>query len=105
MSQKQSDDVKFCRSPSVTVDQVIRVVTDTAKVCRDISLIMATKKKGAGGGTLKVTFIDEPKGLLLKVRQLNGEQEVRILCKNISGTRLEIARALRDRDIPIHFKK
>ncbi len=105
MSQKQSDDVKFCRSPSVMVDQVIRVVTDTARVCRDISLIMATKKKGASGGTLKVTFIDIPKGLLLKVRQLNGEQEFIILLKNISLTRIEIYLELRNLDITIHLKK
>ncbi|HUX81122.1 MAG TPA: hypothetical protein VMV38_02260 [Candidatus Paceibacterota bacterium] len=105
MSRNHGNSEKFRASSSVDIDEVIKIVLGISKNCTSIRLIAAKKNKGVAGGTPKVTFVDIPKGFLLKVRQLNGEQEVRILCRNsIQEIRLQIARSLRERDIPICFR-
>ncbi len=58
---------------------------------------------GKGGGKRKVKIADGKGCLLLTVRQSHTIQEVRIFSLDLRATKLALARALRDQDIPISF--
>lgn len=104
----QHRDGKKFRGTHTTCTDLAGVVADIAEQLGDvtgISLGVIQSGAGVAGGTRKVLFADGMGSLLLTVRQSRSVQEVRIFAPNIQTTRTALARALRNEDIPIAFRK
>ncbi len=90
-------------------------LTDLAAQVVDLALTLANPEvsgispgyiqAGKGGGKRRVKMgIAEDGSLFLTVRQAHTIQELRIYSPDTQKTRLDLARALRDSDIPISFQ-
>ncbi len=60
---------------------------------------------GIPRGRQNVRIAHEAGSILLTVRQASSVQQVKVFTGNIAVVKLAIARALRDRGIPISFRK
>ncbi len=101
-------DGKKIRGTHTTLTDLAARVTDIARCMESVTGIspgwIQSGKNAYGGGSYRVKFGDFKGGLLLIVRQSHTVQELRIFSTNVAKTRLALARALRDKDIPIAFK-
>ena len=90
----------YCELAVKIVDIAVRFQAVTG-----ISPGMLQSGKGvSSGGGQRVKFGDMVGGLCLTVRQSRSVQELRIYCTDVQATRLALARALRDQDIPVAFR-
>ena len=83
--------------------EVVDIITKLDEVTM-ISLGYVQNGKGVTGGERRVKIGDCTGGVLLIVRQSRSIQELRVYGHNLQHTKLAIARALRNNDIPIGFR-
>ena len=97
---------KIRGSHSTFTDFATEVVSIIEKLdeVEGISAGIMKPVKGGAGGRKTVKIAEYQGGLVLTVRQVRSIQELRIFASDIPKARLAIARALRDRVIPITFK-
>ncbi len=96
------------RGTHTTVTELAGEVTDIfAKLAdvRGISPGWIQSGKGVAGGARNVKISEYEGGLLLTVRQSRSIQELRVLVNEMQPAKEAVARALRDNDIPITFRK
>jgi len=97
---------KSCGTHTTCSDLSARVHDIAARIQKvtGISLGVLQSGRGITGGSQRVKIGEMTGGLLLTVRQSRSVQEVRVYSTDVQATRLALARALRDEDIPISFR-
>lgn len=104
---KHRDGKKFRGGHTSLTDlafEVVRIVERLPKVT-GISPDYIELGKNVSGGSRKIKIADERGGILLTVRQSRSVQDVWVYSPDIQATKLALARALRDRRIPISFRR
>ena len=99
------DGKKFGGNHTTCIDLAAEVA-DIAVACKKvtkISLGFIRCGGGVAGGTRKVKIGNMTGGILVIVRQSKSVQEIRIFTTDAQATKLALARALRNREIPILF--
>lgn len=84
------------------------VMTDIAAKYREVKTVspgMIHINPDKAGGSLRVKFAWIKGGLLMTIRQNRSVQEVRVYTSDTQTTMVALARAARDRGIPIGFLK
>lgn len=84
------------------------VMTDIASSYPEVKTISPghiVVNRDKSGGNRRVKFAWIKGGLLMTIRQNRSVQEVRVYTTDTQSTMVALARAARDRDIPIGFLK
>ena len=102
---KHRDGGKIRGKHTTLIDLAARVVdvADELPLVTGISAGYIQSGKAVSGGTRKVKIGEGRGSILLTVRQSRSVQEIRIFSLDVRETKLALARALCDEDIPISF--
>lgn len=85
--------------------EIVDIAIRFDEVTNVVPGVISASREGSTDGKRRVKFAEMRGGLLLKVRQSHTAQEVRIYTKDLSKTRLALAREARNRDVAISFQK